>query len=41
MSAWTPCLLAVGYMLIAGVLGYWLGSMRAQLRLLEILKPET
>ncbi len=41
MNNWLPCLLALGYMLIAGIVGYGLGRMREQLHLLEILKPET
>ncbi|WP_283770161.1 hypothetical protein [Variovorax sp. PCZ-1] len=41
MSNWMPCLLGIGYVLIAGLLGYWLGCFREQLRLLEIMKPET
>lgn len=39
MSNWMPCLLALSYMLAAGVLGYWLGRKREQLALLELLKP--
>lgn len=41
MSDWLPCLVALGYMLIAAALGYSLGKWREQLHLLEVLKPET
>ncbi len=41
MSDWLPCLVALGYMLIAAIAGYWLGRWREQLHLLEVLKPET
>lgn len=39
MNDWLPCLLALSYMLVAGVAGYWLGSWREQLRLIEMFKP--
>ena len=39
MSNWMPCLLALGYMFVASVVGYWLGRKREQLALLELLKP--
>ena len=39
MSNWMPCLLALGYVLAASVVGYWLGRKREQLALLELLKP--
>jgi hypothetical protein len=41
MNTWLPCALALIYIAAAGWVGYMLGSLREQLRLLEILKPET
>ena len=40
MTELLPCPLALGYVLATGVVAYWLGRWREQLRLLEICKPE-
>jgi hypothetical protein len=40
MNDLLPCPLALTYMLLAGVVGYWLGRWREQLRLLEVFKSE-
>jgi hypothetical protein len=39
MSDWMPCLLAVGYSLVFGVIGYWMGRFREQLHFIEVFKP--
>jgi hypothetical protein len=41
MTAWIPCGLTLTYIAFAACIGFILGGKCEQLRLLEILKPET